>query len=325
MRSSLAKLTQFLICSNLFGTSVGYLVGGAAILQHILQGSAVEKTLAADRNFILIALSTCIILPLSLFRSLGALRFTSIFAIGCIAYLILAVVVEYFILSHYHLTPEIQSLPWFNLPSTPSLLNTIPLIVFGYTCHPNVLPIYLQLQRPSTRRISKVMGRSFGLSVLFYLILGIFVILSFGLATQSNFLQNDYHQSHFMLLGRVGFSLAIVTTIPLFVHTLRQEIVHALDLASTSRPLPNARHALLTGFIVALVLWVAMTVDNIAAILGFLGATTNVLICYILPTYFFLQLVPPQDTLDYRMSKYGSIGLSTFLAGISLLSLFSHS
>ena len=96
-------------------------------------------------------------------------------------------------------------------------MTAVPLVVFAYTCHPNVLPVYIELQSPSARRMDKVIRRSVLIAVILYLSLGIFAVLTFGNDTRPNFLYNDYHHSAAILIGCAGFTAAVVITVPLFV------------------------------------------------------------------------------------------------------------
>lgn len=139
----------------------------------------------------------------------------------------LVIVVKYFQFVHLGLAPDIPfqlaHLTLFDWRLA-RLLTAFPLVIFVYTCHPNVLPIYLVLKRRSSRRMYKVMNRSIGLAAAVYALCGAFVVLTFGGHTKSNFLKNDYHGDGAVLAGCVGFSVALILTVPLFVHTLRDNI-----------------------------------------------------------------------------------------------------
>lgn len=94
-----------------------------------------------DRNFWLVFFTIIVVLPLSLFRQLGALRFTSIFAIACISFVTLVAVIKYYEFRHLGYAPtiayQLSHLPMFDF-SMNHLLNAVPLVIFAYTCHPNV-------------------------------------------------------------------------------------------------------------------------------------------------------------------------------------------
>lgn len=104
------------------------------------------------------------------------------------------------------------------------ILNAIPIVVYAYTCHPNVLPIFLELKNANHKRMNKVLTRAIGLSLFMYLLLGAFVYLTFKnqLAhSNGNFLQNDYHADASMLIASIGMSVSITMAIPLFVNAFR--------------------------------------------------------------------------------------------------------
>jgi amino acid permease len=112
-----------------------------------------------SRDNILILLCLVFVLPLSLFRSLESLRFTSLFSVACITFMTLTIIVKYFEFVSQGFAPtipyQLSHLKLFNF-ELKRILRTVPLVIFAYTCHPNVLPIYLVLKRRSSTRMYKV-------------------------------------------------------------------------------------------------------------------------------------------------------------------------
>lgn len=324
----LAAFTQFVVCMNLFGTCVGYLVGSAELIQLAMKmflGSASQSVLV-DRQALILALACIFVLPLSLFRSLGSLRFSSLFSIVCIVFMTLVIVIKYFQFVHQGLAPSISyqfsHLTLFDWRLT-HLLEAIPLVVFAYTCHPNVLPIYLVLKRRSSRRMYKVMNRSIGIATTVYCLCSAFVVLTFGDKTMSNFLKNDYHGDGAVTAGCLGFSVALILTVPLFVHTLRDNLREAL---LANRRLGFFSHVLLSSALVLLALVVALASGDIASVLAVLGATTNPVICFVLPAFFIARLgrgsLGRKSAGQYTTQKVVAIALAlvtTVLSGLSLL------
>lgn len=165
-----------------------------------------------------------VIFPFSLCRSLGSLRFASLIAVLCIVYMTITIVVKYYQFVSLGYAPSIKyQLHHLVLFETniERLLEAVPLIIFVYTCHPNIMPICSVLKRPSTRRMHKVVDRSLIIATAVYTICGVFVVFTFGEATKSNFLQNNYHHSTAMIIGAIGFSVALVLTVPLFIHSMK--------------------------------------------------------------------------------------------------------
>ena len=73
------------------------------------------------------------------------------------------------------------------------------------------------------------------LSILVYTVLSVSVFLTFGGKTAQNFLLNDYHGDPFVCIGCIGFAIAVVVTIPLFIHAMRKNIneVYTLFVINT--------------------------------------------------------------------------------------------
>ncbi|RLO07656.1 hypothetical protein DYB28_001234, partial [Aphanomyces astaci] len=223
----LSMFVQLVISLNLFGTSVGYLVASSELILLVVKPNGDHPTpseASQSRNALIGALSLCFVLPLSLLRSLSSLRFSSLFSLLCIVFLTLTVVAKYFQFVHLGYAPDFVY-QWNHLPlatlDVGRILTALPLVIFAYTCHPNVLPIYIQLQRRSSPRMYKVARRSLSLATMMYALLSAFVFLTFGMATHTNFLQNDYHHDAAIIAGSIFFAVAMVITTPLYIHTLR--------------------------------------------------------------------------------------------------------
>lgn len=141
----LARITQFFICVNLLGTCIGYLVAGADLVPMVfLQMHPDNTQWYTQRSNVLAVLVLCIVWPLALMRNLGSLRFTSLFAIACIVFLTIATIWKYFAFEQSGIAPSIafqfKHLPWFP-PHFHNVLTALPLVIFAYTCHPNVRTI----------------------------------------------------------------------------------------------------------------------------------------------------------------------------------------
>lgn len=162
------------------------------------------------------------------------------------------------------------------------------------------------------------MRRSISLAVIMYLILGVYVYFTFGKATKRNFLNNDYRHAVSIAIGSVCFTAAVIITIPLFIHTLRVNIVEMLWGAN--RTLNIVSHGFLSTFLVLVVLFVAATTDNITSVLQILGATSNPMICFVLPAWFLARLAPA----EYKAQKVFAILLAAVLVVISFCSFINQ-
>eukprot|EP00472_Partenskyella_glossopodia_P012353 CAMPEP_0197529978 /NCGR_PEP_ID=MMETSP1318-20131121/30301_1 /TAXON_ID=552666 /ORGANISM="Partenskyella glossopodia, Strain RCC365" /LENGTH=307 /DNA_ID=CAMNT_0043085627 /DNA_START=895 /DNA_END=1818 /DNA_ORIENTATION=+ len=105
------------------------------------------------------------------------------------------------------------------------VIATIPLVVYSFTCQPQVLPIYLELVRPSPTRMLRVARYAFVFCVLLYVTIAIFGFLTFVGETQGDFLLNDYKHHQEVLVGGFGLIVAVSLCIPMFVHAGRFNII----------------------------------------------------------------------------------------------------
>lgn len=209
------------------------------------------------------------------------------------------------------------------------ILTAVPIVVYAYTCHPNILPIFLELKKASPRRMNKVVTRAIGSAFLLYVSLGIFAYLTFKTQlahSNGNFLLNDYHGDPMILCGAIGIGISITFALPLFVNAFRSVaytlVLPLIDdehpIGSEARKIPLLWHWILSiGMVVAAVV-PAVSVADISKIFTVLGATTNPVICFIFPAMFVNRAVPAEM---YVTTKRMATFLAVFIPAISLSSL----
>ncbi len=145
--------TRGVILLNLFGSTVAYITAMANLTSITIQNlsrkdPSIESTnailnLLQQKWFVAVTIGSLVIFPFSLIENLNSLRFTSLMSLCWIVFLAVVVVWKYFEFCSYGYSPCLQeqfsTLPLFHL-EWDALLGTVPLIVYAYTCHPNVLP-----------------------------------------------------------------------------------------------------------------------------------------------------------------------------------------
>lgn len=89
--------------------------------------------------------SRLIIMPLSFLRRLDSLKYTSVVALISIGYLVILVVAHFVEGDTKEDRGEIRVIHWESAVAT---LSSIPVIVFGYTCHQNVNSLVLHRLDP---------------------------------------------------------------------------------------------------------------------------------------------------------------------------------
>jgi hypothetical protein len=165
-----------------------------------------------------------------------------------------------------------------------------PMVAF---CLPTVLPVLMELRLPNQRRMLKVMWRAIGIACSVYVVTGVFAYLTFGSQLEDsngNFLENDYHNDPAVLVGMVAMSLAVCFAIPLLVHAFRTNMFNLLYPGlNAAQDMSSVFRVGVTVVMMSLCLVVAVTVSDISRICTVLGATSNPLICFALPSAFFIK------------------------------------
>jgi len=256
--------------------------------------------------YAILIMTWCVIYPLSLLRSMGALRFTSLLGITCSTYLAILITVEYFVLCNgrekeLNGTSEIHSCFWKStkLPNhayinytdmwsfTKSFLVCFPLFVFAYTAQQYMLPIYAELQQKKRVRMQKVLQRSSYIILFVYVASSSFGYLTFLDGACGNILLNDYKESPGAIIAAIAISTSMILTQPITTFTWRSFFcdfvwkMNAKDLSTTT-------HVILTTIYTAFGMLIALLVTDIAVVFGLMGATTYPLCGFILPAIFFL-------------------------------------
>jgi len=359
-----ANLTTIILLCNLYGTTISYIVASGNLISKVLlvvfgygtakttQGGGNNDPILLKPSSIILILTCTVITPLSLLRTMGALRYSSLLAVACTCYLAIVVASMYFefcanqaVVSisdgSYRDNQTVQCF-WEEGSDTTEhykffstdfidILTTVPIVVYAYTCHPNVLPIFLELRQANQRRMGKIISRATGLSLILYLILGCFGYLTFKsqLAHSSgNFLLNDYHHNYSTLLGAIGMSLSVVLAIPLFVNAFRSNLYNFLVPIIDPDYVPPRtgrlqemsakwHYSITVGMIVFTVL-PAISVDDISKVFTVLGSTTNPILCFVLPALFIVKAAPSDR---YEKTKVMAVSLAIIIPIVSITSL----
>eukprot|EP01084_Bolivina_argentea_P025700 47786_1 len=298
----LAAYTSVNLLCNLFGTTVSYTVACGGILDLVY--SVVTNSKHSIYQELVYGVAAFIVFPLSLMRSISFLRYGSLIGITCSAYLCLVIIINYFRLCDDQSVFEGEHIQrhtcfWksnFSLTSddlfklTPNgFLSSFPIFVYAYSCQPQVLPIYVELQRRSVRRMHKVIRRSLYFSVTLYVSVGIFGFLTFMDGSCGNVLQNNFKKHPEVILSAVTICISCMFTLPICVYAFRENITVITVGKVKVHWIP---HTLITLIMVFVCATIAAEVSQLNVVLGFLGSTTNPSVAFFLPNYYFMKLVP---------------------------------
>ena len=142
-----------------------------------------------------------VLAPLSIPRTIGVLRFNSLFGVLCSFYLVLTLLFMFFV--DRDLVPSIKDsfkqAVYVNI-TFKGLVNTVPFIVFAFMYQGNIPSVYRELHNRNYQRMEKVIIRGSGSVVVVYILAGIFGYLGLvgnpeflaTLISKKNVLEIDY-------------------------------------------------------------------------------------------------------------------------------------
>lgn len=310
--SLLVDINILLFC---FGTCVGYLVGTADIIHPIMInnfGFSTESVLG-NRNILLAIFTICIMLPLSCSTQINQLRFCSFIGVVSLAFLVICVVIrsiQYTLINGIQYN-ELRLLD--NSKHFSGTITTLSILMYAFTCQPNVFSIYTELIEPTPRTMNKVVVRSFGLSSLVYISIGIAGWLQYNNKIQSDILSNlDTSNDMLLAIAQLGLGISITLAYPLNVFPARNTIVHMLwpkqqhindsivvndDNVNSDKQqsnnndftdISNITFYCITVAIVMSSLLTALYATNLSSVFALIGSTTSSVVCFILPPIFYL-------------------------------------
>ncbi|XP_051965033.1 sodium-coupled neutral amino acid transporter 5-like [Xyrauchen texanus] len=256
-----------------------------------------------DGRYLIIFVSVFVILPLAFMKRLGYLGYTSGFSLSCMVFFLISVIYKKFVseCSEEHCnndimlnqtinnsTSNIAKLVTFN----PQTAFTIPIIAFAFVCHPEVLPIYTELKKPTKQRMQNVANISIMAMFVMYLLTAIFGYLTFYESTDSELLKMYSKSDTLMLCVRLAVLVAVTLTVPVVLFPIRRAV---LQLLFPDKPFHWVRHISIAVFLLFVVNLLVIFVPNIRDIFGFIGATSAPSLIFILPGIFYIRIVPEEQ------------------------------
>jgi len=207
----MSRVTSFLNLTCLMGFTIAYIVYIKKAVPTIIESYIDINTTSiptwmlnnnTGKIFWGTIFSFLILFPVSLTRSVNALRYSSLFGVLCSMYLCIAVTCVFFFNREmvadfrYNLT-QIEP---FRI-SYNGIVSTFPLIIFAYMYQVNIPMIYVELESRNSKAMAKVIGTGSSVAVIFYIMVGIFGYATFLAPPTSyqlcskNILSADYHNN----------------------------------------------------------------------------------------------------------------------------------
>ncbi|KAE8293739.1 Sodium-coupled neutral amino acid transporter 3 [Larimichthys crocea] len=258
-------------------------------------------------NYLIIIVTVCIILPLTLMKHLGYLGYTSGFSLSCMVFFLSAVIYKKFnitcpleVFGNYSVsTDDICATKLFTINQETAY--TIPILAFAFVCHPEVLPIYTELSNPTKTRMQNIGNVSILGMFIMYFFTAIFGYLTFFENTEAELL-HTYSKvdplDTLILCVRLAVLVAVTLTVPVVLFPIRRAL---LQLLFPGKPFQWLRHITIAVCLLFAVNLLVILVPNIRDIFGITGATTAPSLIFILPGLFYIRIIPiNQEPMNSR-------------------------
>ncbi|XP_078520825.1 sodium-coupled neutral amino acid transporter 5 [Lissotriton helveticus] len=259
-------------------------------------------------NILIIIVSICIILPLALMKHLGYLGYTSGFSLTCMVFFLISVMYKKFQIPcpmngtlasephkvHFngHNITDDESCTAKIFTTNSQTAYTIPILAFAFVCHPEVLPIYTELRSATKKRMQNVANVSILAMFVMYLLTAIFGYLTFYGNVEAEML-HTYSKvdplDKLILCVRLAVLVAVTLTVPVVLFPIRRAIQQLIFPGKTFH---WARHTAIAIVLLILVNLLVIFVPNIRDIFGIIGATSAPSLIFILPSIFYIRIVP---------------------------------
>lgn len=261
------------------GVSASYLMVIGDSMTDVLETDYVHPFLYT--RILWITLAMFIITPLSLKRSMDALKRTSIAGIFVAVYLIIIAAVQFVKNGKSELVDNVNFVSWSNL------LHSFSVFVFGFTCHQNVFPVYNESKNKSPRYMLKVIATSTAIAAAIYTPFALLSYLSFGRECSGNVF-NNYDRSLLVNLGRGMMTLLAAFTIPLQMMPFRRSMLDMMSVVGVNTDREKSERTV-TIIALAVSYTVAILVVDLKTVVAIIGHSAGIPVCYFLPPTLYIM------------------------------------
>ncbi|XP_010942248.1 amino acid transporter AVT6A [Elaeis guineensis] len=278
-----------------------------------------------SRAFVLLATTLIVFVPLTSFKRVDSLRYTSALsvALAVVFVVITAGIAIIKLLNGSILMPRLFP-KISDLASVWNLFTAVPVVVTAYICHFNVHSIDNELEDSS--QIRPIVQTSLALCSIVYIATSFFAFLLFGDSTLDDVLANfdSYlgisYSSILNDIVRVSYAGHIMLVFPMIFFALRLNLDGLIFPLASPLSSDNRRFAFITVTLLSLSYLAAIFVPSIWDAFQFTGATAAVCIGFIFPAAITLRDPHGIATNRDRILSAFMIVLAVFSSAVAIYS-----
>jgi len=320
-------LVDFAIALMCFGNSIGYLcIIGENMTDAVKGISSSADGVLVDRRFWICVIVCFVIGPVSLLRNLHSLRYLSTMSIIMTSYITTVICLYAYEPESYFINAKMEcsGASWYiGLPPGTGVLDVlrvIPLFIFGFTCHQNILSLCTEAKKQRQQEYNRIIYYGVGGVAMIYTLFAMTGFYLIGTALEADILTCMPKDSPFVLICRVGISMNVTFSMPLQVHPTRDSLASIIyGTGVRAKDLSKVKYVALTLGVIAGATAIAMVVTSLNTVFGLVGAVCGLFICYICPGFFFTKLVyfsraRVRFVISIFMIVFGIVALPLFVA-----------
>ncbi|KAJ8602382.1 hypothetical protein CTAYLR_004239 [Chrysophaeum taylorii] len=291
--------------ASLIDVAIGLKCFGVATSYLIVVGDSMPRVIHHGiwrRREPWLVLAVLVVAPLSALEKLDGLKFTSGLSLAFVAYLtimIIALQLSYDCDDDDNCGSS-SRVADLGLRAT----KTLPVFVYGYTCHQNMFSVCNEIASPTRLRIDTVILVSISVAFCVYLAVGLAGFDTFGTHVEGDILTN-YSASPVVATARVFVAFLVSLSYPLQCHPSRACVFSLLESRHPDIRQNTKARLVFTAAFLALSFLIASAVKSLSLVMSLVGATGSTAISYILPGgiyYYLYKDDPRQSALKCRLA-----------------------
>jgi len=180
----------------------------------------------------------------------------------------------------------------------------VPTMIFSFQCHSSLLHIYSDLRNPTVRRMKSVVGVSLLACLASYMLAAIFGYLTFYNATGAELLfmySADDPDNVVVVIARLMVILMAIFTVPLNHFPARKAFN---EIFFGKKPFSWTRHLSVMVLLLVTTNLLVIFLPSIRDVFGIAGASAASLLVIILPSLFYVKLIPTPGTSSKKILAY---------------------
>ncbi|OQR86462.1 Amino Acid/Auxin Permease (AAAP) Family [Achlya hypogyna] len=292
------------------------LLFGAVVMYIVISMDMLEPFVPLSR-FELGALFTIVCLPLCLPDTIHALRYTNFFVVLCVLYIVVV------------LTWHAAGMDWPAPPRTAvsyaAVAYAVPIQALSFCCHLNVPRAYGELVE--RRQIVAVTTLIMGSGAALYLVASVAGYVCFQGAPPADILTGFAADDSSINGVRIALGLCMMCKTPVTFQPIR-EVIELVCLGPASPAQQRHRlpfRALATSIFLLAAFVLAVTAEDVGAVMSWIGGTTGILLAFTVPGYFVWQVthadyseMSPKEKTHYRALAVVMMVTGVVLTAVSI-------